>query len=366
MSLPKGFMVSAIHSGLKKEGLDLGLIYSEGLSECVGFFTKNANVSYSVTISKRHIHNKIKAILVNSGNANCFSHIGGLKDTYHMAEELAKYLKVKPGNILTASTGIIGKKLPYKKITDMFPALINNLEYEEEKFARCIMTTDTVMKVSHRSFKVGRDEIKIVGFAKGSGMIAPNMATMLAFILTDAKIDTKLLKSISRRALDESFNSITVDGCTSTNDSVYVTTSRHSKLIEGKEHLGKFEKALSAVFLELAKMIVRDGEGATKFITVEVKGAKSLKEASRAARSIADSSLFKTAVYGENPNWGRIISAVGQAGIPLKEGAFTVKSTPLSNKEVKVVLNLKRGKYSKIVYTSDLTPRYIKINAGYN
>jgi len=366
MNLPKGFSVSAVHSGIKKKGLDLGLIHFEDLYSCIGFFTNNRNVSYSVALSRKYIHNKIKAILVNSGNANCFSHTRGMEDTSHMIEELAKRIKVKAKNILVASTGIIGRKLPYKKIMNSFPSLIDNCGYEGEKFSRSIMTTDTFMKISQRSFKIGKDKIMILGFAKGAGMIAPNLATMLAFILTDAGIDIKTLKLISRRALDESFNSITVDGCTSTNDSVYVSSSGLSRQLKDKKSMNKFEESLKAVFLNLAKMIVRDAEGATKFVTLEVKGAASLKEAQKAAYGIANSALFKTAIYGENPNWGRIVSAAGQAGVRLRENSFTIKATPLSNREVKVTLDLKEGKHSKIVYTSDLTPQYVKINAGYS
>ena len=366
MNLPKGFLVSAVHSGIKEKGLDLGLICFDDLYPCAGFFTNNRNVSYSVALSRRNIRNKAKAILANSGNANCFSHLAGERDTFRMAEKLAKHLKVRPENILIASTGIIGRKLPYKKIINSFPSLIGNCGCRKEKFARSIMTTDTFMKISQRSFNIGRDKIMILGFAKGAGMIAPDMATMLAFILTDAGIDAKVLRPICRRALEDSFNSITVDGCMSTNDSVYVASSGLSRKIKDKESIGRFEEMLKEVFLDLAKMIVRDAEGATKFVTLKVEGASSLKEAVRAAYGIANSALFKAALYGENANWGRIISAVGQAGVELKEGGYTIKSSPLSEKEISIVLDLKRGKYSKTVYTSDLTPRYVKINAGYS
>ncbi|OPX29914.1 MAG: hypothetical protein B1H08_02820 [Candidatus Omnitrophica bacterium 4484_171] len=366
MNLPKGFLVSAIHSGIKKKKLDLGLIYFDKLYPCAGFFTNNRNVSYSVTLSKKHIRNRIKAILVNSGNANCFSHATGEKDTFHMADELAKYLGVKPENILIASTGIIGRKLPYKKIIGSFPSLINDCGYRAEKFSRSIMTTDTFMKISQRSFRAGKDKIMILGFAKGAGMIAPHLATMLAFILTDAGIGIKTLRSISRRALDESFNSITVDGCMSTNDSVYVASSGLSRQLKDRKSMDKFEESLRSVFLDLAKMIVRDAEGATKFVTLKVERAASPKEAIKAAYGIANSTLFKAALYGENANWGRIISAVGQAGVELKDGGFSIKSSPLSGKEVTIVLDLHRGKSSKTVYMSDLTPQYVKINAGYS
>jgi len=366
MNLPKGFLLSAVHSGIKKKRLDLGLIYFEDLYPCVGFFTNNRNVSYSVTLSKKHIRNKIKAILVNSGNANCFSHATGEKDTFYMIEELAKRLGVKPENILVASTGIIGRKLPYNKIIRSFSSLIDNCGYEGEKFARSIMTTDTSMKISQKSFNIGRDKITILGFAKGAGMIAPNMATMLAFILTDAGINIKTLRILSRRALNESFNSITIDGCMSTNDSVYVASSGFSKELKDKKDIDKFDRLLKEVFLDLAKMIVRDAEGATKFVTLKIKGATNLKEAEKAAYGIANSALFKAALYGENANWGRIISAVGQEGVGLKEGGFTITSSSLSKKEVTIVLDLKRGEYSKTVYTSDLTPQYVKMNAGYS
>ena len=228
------------------------------------------------------------------------------------------------------------------------------------------MTTDTFMKISQKSFNIGRDRVRVLGFAKGAGMIAPNLATMLAFILTDADIDIKTLYSISRRALDDSFNSITIDGCMSTNDSVYVVASGISRRLKDEKSINKFEGLLKEVFLDLAKMIVKDAEGSTKFVTLKVERASSLREAREAAYGIANSTLFKAALYGENANWGRIISAVGQAGIGLKDDRFTIKSSSLSEREITIVLDLNRGKYSKTVYTSDLTPQYVKINAGYS
>jgi len=366
VALPRGFLLSGTRCGIKKRGLDLGLIYCNDLSIGVGFFTKNANTSYSVGVSKKNIKNKVKAILVNSGNANCFSHKHGLKDTQRLCQELAKSLSVKKGNILIASTGIIGKKLPYKKIMKCFPELVNNLSSGQKSFSLSILSTDTFRKVAYRNLKINGKQVKIIGFAKGAGMISPNLATMLAFILTDAGFNRKTLKKISYDVLEDSFNSITVDGCMSTNDSVYILASSKSAFIQEEKDLENFRAALKEVCLGLAKMIVKDAEGATKFIQINILGACSKEEAERAARAVANSPLFKSSLYGENPNWGRIVAALGQAGIPVKENEFIVKSTPWAKDEIKMNVYLEKGFFSKTIYTSDLTPNYVKINASYS
>lgn len=360
MKLPKGFLLSGIHCGIKKKKLDLGLIYAREFCEVTGTFTVNVNPSYSITFCKENINKPIKAILVNSGNANCYSHKKGLKDTKEVASKLAERLGVKVSNILIASTGIIGKKLPKAKVIKGFPQLEKKLTKSLGDFSRSILTTDAFVKVS--TAKVGK--ATIVGFAKGAGMICPNMATMLAFILTDADIEQSLLKEIVKEAVEMSFNSISVDGCMSTNDMVLVATSKKIPF-KNKSEIRTFSKNLKAVCLNLAKMIVKDGEGASKFIQIQIKGAKSSGEAKKAGFSLANSNLFKTALYGANANWGRIISSLGQAGIKVGEDIF-IKSTSLKKKEVKIVIDLKRGKFEGEVYTCDLTPEYVKINAKYS
>ena len=389
---PAGFLLSGINCGLKKNNKnDLGLIYCESFAQALGFFTTNKNVSYSVTLSRKNISNPIKAVIVNSGNANCFSHKNGLKDTEVITSKLADYLSASPSetkgsperatrgersrtkrveridkkNILIASTGIIGKKLPKEKIISAFPKLYEEMGRENaESFSQSIMTTDTFKKISCSEIKLKRGKTRILGFAKGAGMIAPNVATMLVFILTDAVLPKFLFKKIAKEAIDESFNSVTVDGCMSTNDTVFVLSSRKAVLRNARE-INAFSKELKRVCLDLATMLVKDGEGASKFIKISIKGAKSKAEAKKAGLSIANSNLFKCAVYGANPNWGRIIAALGHAGIGVCEG-IPIRMSDLTKKNISIEVDLKRGTFAQTVYTSDLTPEYIKINAEYS
>lgn len=355
-------MLSGIHCGIKRKRLDLGLIYCKSFGRAVGFFTSNANPSYSVTLSKKNVHNQIKAILVNSGNANCFSHTNGLKDTQDICRHLAELLQVDRGGILIASTGIIGKKLPKQKIIQGLPHLISKLAMHTDDFSKSILTTDTFKKISYACLGNGKNKVTIVGFAKGAGMIYPQLATMLGFILTDARLPYSVFKKIATSALEVSFNSITVDACMSTNDTVFYLTS-------GLRPLGctvdEFGRALRTVSLDLAKMIIKDAEGATKFIEIEVQGAPTQKDAKRASLAIANYNLFKCALYGENPNWGRVVAALGQAGFHLNN-RLTIKTTPLKNQEIKITVNLKQGRHNWKVYTSDLTPGYIRENASYS
>ena len=233
-----------------------------------------------------------------------------------------------------------------------------------ESFSQSILTTDTFKKISCSEIKVQGGPARILGFAKGAGMIAPNVATMLVFILTDAVLPKALFKKIAKEAIDESFNSVTVDGCMSTNDTVFILSSKKNVLKTTKE-IAAFSIELKKVCLDLATMLVKDGEGASKFIKISIKGAKSKEEAKKAGLSIANSNLFKCAVYGANPNWGRIIAALGHAGIAVCEG-IPVKMSDLTKKNITIEVDLKRGIFSQTVYTSDLTPEYIKINAEYS
>jgi len=363
IKLPAGFLLSGVNCGLKQNKLDLGLIYCESPANAVGFFTTNKNVSYSVTLSKNNIKNPIKAVLANSGNANCFSHKQGLKDTEIITEQLAKLLKVNKKNILIASTGIIGKKMPKEKLISAFPKLLSNLGKSVNDFSKSIMTTDTYEKIAYSQVNLSK-EAHIIGFSKGAGMINPNMATMFGFILTDVSLPKAILKKIAKEAIEESFNSITIDGCMSTNDTVFVLSSNKVKPKNAAE-IKLFSKKVKEVCLSLAKMMVKDGEGATKFIKISVKGAKTKNEAKKAGLYIANSNLFKCAVYGANPNWGRIIAAIGAAGIGVREG-IPIKMSDLTKKDINIDVDLKRGKFSRTIYTSDLTPEYVKINAEYS
>jgi glutamate N-acetyltransferase/amino-acid N-acetyltransferase len=362
VKVPKGFLLSAVKSGIKKDKFDLGLIYCPDFAKVIGFFTTNANPSYSVILSKKNINHPIKAIIVNSGNANCF-YKNGLKDTYEIAEVLSTHLGIKRENVLFASTGIIGKKIPKKKIIKHIPTLIKNLNNNEEaikNFSSSILTTDTFKKIFYTSFFTKRKRVSILGMAKGAGMIFPHLATMLGFILTDAKIDTSLFKKETKKIIEESFNSISVDGCVSTNDTVFFLMS-NKIVLEGKDR-ELFFKKVREVCLELAKMIVKDAEGSTKFVEILIKGAKNKEEAKRAAQAVANSNLFRCTLYGEVPNWGRAVASLGQAKIKLEENVI-IKSTSLKKDKIRLNIDLKRGNFSWRFFCSDLTPQYIKLNA---
>ncbi|MBP7088850.1 MAG: bifunctional ornithine acetyltransferase/N-acetylglutamate synthase [Candidatus Omnitrophica bacterium] len=364
MKLPQGFLLSGIHCGIKRKKLDLGLIYLKSFGKTVAFFTTNVNPSYSVVLSKINVKNLTKAIITNSGNANCYSHNRGLEDTKDIIDKLASALGVKPENALIASTGIIGKKLPKDKIIKNIPELIKNLNNNPENFAKSILTTDNFSKTAAATVLTAKGKAVIAGFAKGAGMIYPNMATMLSFIITDVDLPQGIFRKIAKEAVNVSFNSISVDGCMSTNDTVFFTSSRKITL-KSKKEINDFALALKTVCLSLAKKIIQDAEGATKFIEIHIKGAKNSQQAKRAGLCLANSTLFKCALYGENSNWGRIISALGQEGIKVKKN-IKVITTPLAKKNITITIDLKSGRADWVVYTSDLTPEYVRINAEYS
>jgi glutamate N-acetyltransferase / amino-acid N-acetyltransferase len=363
MKLPDGFLASGIHCGIKKKKLDLGLIYVCDSGRAAAVFTKNANPSYSVTVSKKNISGPIKAIIVNSGNANCYSHKQGLRDTNEIVGAVADYLDIAKESVLIASTGIIGKPIPKKKIIDNISGLVKSLTDDGDDFANSILTTDAFVKTARVAVDASGKKGSVIGFAKGAGMIYPNMATMLGFVLTDIDIPKASLQRIAKEVSEETFNSISVDGCMSTNDTVFFVSSRKIPLLKKDEALAA--QKIKSVCLSLAKLIVKDGEGASKFVTLGIKGAKTVEEAKRAAFSLANSNLFKCALYGANANWGRIISALGQSGIKVSEN-IKIKADSLKKKNVTIFVDLKRGGSSWTVYTTDLTPKYIKINAEYS
>jgi glutamate N-acetyltransferase/amino-acid N-acetyltransferase len=364
MKLPAGFSLSGINCGIRQTKLDLGLIHCENESYAVGFFTSNVNTCYSIQVSRKHINYPVKAIIVNSGNANCFSHKTGTADTEKICIALAKQLKVKKENILIASTGIIGKKLPEEKIIAAIPALLKKLGNNIDQFSQSILTTDTFPKIAQETINIPQKQASILGFTKGAGMISPNMATMLGFVLTDVLIPVTQFKKICRQAIEKSFNSITVDGCMSTNDTVFFVSSG-KVLLKTSAEIKMFSEKIEKLCLDLAKMIVKDGEGATKFIEIQVTGAKSINQAKTAGLSAANSNLFKCAIYGQDPNWGRIIAAMGAEQIAVNTSA-KITATPLDKSEVKITINLNQGKHNWTVYTCDLTPEYVKINADYS
>ncbi len=370
--LPKGFRASGLACGVKKSGkLDLALFYSDVPAKSACLFTTNKIQAAPIKISKRHLalSRTFQAIIANSGNANCFTGAKGLLAAQRMTEATAEALSLGKFNVLVNSTGVIGKELPLEKITCAIPDLVRGLSrHGIDKAKEAILTTDLFVKEVSVKCLIGNKKVTICGVAKGAGMISPNMATMFAFILTDANIAQSALKKALKLAVKDSFNCITIDGCMSTNDSVMVLAngaSANRTIVSGKD-FEIFTKALKIVCLELAKMIVRDAEGATKFITISVDKARSEEEAKRAALAVANSNLFKTAVYGENPNFGRIVAAIGASDVALKEECLRMRVSPLSKKEITVVVSLNTGKAGATVYTSDLTPEYIKINAAYN
>lgn len=366
MKVPRGFSLSGIHCGIKRKGLDLGLIWCENGAKAAGAFTQNMNPSYSVEVNRKHIHNTIHALIANSGNANCFTHKDGFKDTLQLCIDCARTLKVKREQVLFTSTGIIGRRLPFVKIKRKIPSLFHNLRSDIDAFSRSILTTDTFPKVSFRTVKIGREKVNIAGCAKGAGMINPRMATMLAFILTDADMSRAWLQKSLNAAVERSFNSICVDGCMSTNDSVFLLASGLGVEVKNKKAFALFQKALQEVCVDLARYIVKDGEGATKFIQIDVEDAKTQREAQRAFYAIAHSALFRAAMYGQNPNWGRIIAGLGQAGIRVDEEKFKIKVSSLKKKEIVLIVSLRRGKAKWRGWCCDITPEYVKINAGYS
>ncbi|MFA5200375.1 MAG: bifunctional glutamate N-acetyltransferase/amino-acid acetyltransferase ArgJ [Candidatus Omnitrophota bacterium] len=370
--LPIGFKANGIACGLKKSGkLDLALIYSEYPALASAKFTKNKIIAAPLIVSKKHLRKQkyCRAAIVNSGNANCFTGQAGLNDASKTAVYLAKELKISSNSILVNSTGIIGKRLDVSKIITGIPELVSGLSSQGiHKAKKAIMTTDTFAKEISLNLKIGGKTVNICGIAKGAGMIAPNMATLLCFIMTDAAVKKQVLDKALTSAVDKSFDCISVDGCMSTNDTVLLLANGASgnRVIAGGSDLKEFSKALSRVCLELAKMIVLDAEGASKFIQIDIEGAKDFAQAKKAGLSIANSALFKTAVYGQNPNFGRVAAAVGASGVNITESQLKIRLGPLKAKNVKLRVSLSQGRAKCTVFTSDLTPEYIKINAAYN
>ncbi len=370
--LPEGFAANGLACGLKKSGKpDLALIYSSAFATACAKFTTNSIIAAPLVVCKEHLRiaKKFRVVLVNSGNANCFTGKAGIKDALATVNCLARQLKISPKSVLVSSTGIIGKRLDVAKIKKAIPELTAGLSGAGiHKAEMAIMTTDTFAKEISVSLTVAGKPVRICAIAKGAGMIAPNMATMLCFIMTDAAITQSALNKALTAAVNKSFNCISVDGCMSTNDTVLVLANgvAGNKAISGGKDLLNFSRALEYICLDLAKMVVKDGEGATKFIQIDVCQARNVQEAKKIGLDIANSMLFKTAVFGENPNFGRVASAVGASGFNIKEGKLKIKLGSLKGKAVKLTVSLSRGKAKSTVYTSDLTPGYIKINAAYN
>ncbi len=387
-----GFQAAGIHAGIKKgKEKDLALLISDSPARVAGVFTQNQIKSAPVLLSQARIRSGLsKGIIINSGNANACTGDGGMRDAIAICRKTAKELATDEGAVLTASTGIIGERLPTKNIQAALPSLIQRLHPEGlEEAADAIQTTDRFRKFLWAETTVGKKKVTLCGMAKGAGMIRPNMATMLAFFLTDLKAPLPALQRLLKTGVERSFNRINVDGDFSTNDTVLLLANglaenRTAKL-RSPEYKA-FADMLFPMMLKLATMIVQDGEGATKVVEIRIQGARSNKEANCLAYHVANSSLVKTSFYGEDPNWGRLMAALGSAGPSLSPEKIDISydHLPIVNKGIAaknqqrgklkkvltknfftVIIDLNIGKGSHSVLTSDLTHDYVSLNAEY-
>lgn len=371
---PKGFQANGIACGIKKSGRpDLSLIVSDVPCTAAAVYTKNSVKAAPLIVTKKHLANGCaRAVITNSGNANCFTGPQGVADAQETAQVIAHQLKINTRETAVSSTGIIGKPLPLTKIKKAVPVLVSGLGTSAAKgtaAAAAIMTTDTFVKETAVSLKIGGKTVTIGGCAKGSGMIEPNMATMLAYVTTDAAIDKRMLKQALADAVDRSFHCITVDGCMSTNDMTIVLANGlagNRRITAKGQAFDVFCQALTAVCFDLAKKIVRDGEGAKKLLQVSISGAPTAATARRAAKAVANSNLVKTAAYGKNANWGRIAAAVGSLGLNITEDRLTIQTRMIGGRDVMIHADLGLGQAEATVLTCDLTEDYIKINGAYN
>ena len=384
---PAGFSACGIHCGIKRRGKDLALIHSEKPASASAVFTTNIIQSASVKLSREHLQNgKARAIIVNSGNANACTGMRGYKNAKVITAQAARELRINSEDVLIASTGIIGRFLPMDKIRPKIEHLVKTLSPGGNTSAsQAIMTTDTFPKEAAVKLTVSGKTISIGAMGKGAGMIHPSMATMLCFITTDASIEISSLRKALLDSVDKSFHRITVDGDTSTNDSVFILANGiagNRKIHSKSESFNKFQSALDYVTCKISKMIVMDAEGAKKFIEVKAAGAKSENDAKKIAFNVANSSLVKTALGGESPNWGRIASAAGSAGVKIREDKLSIfigdmqvmkngclkyyderkLRKILADRELKISIYLNLGKKDCAVWTSDLTEEYVRIN----
>ncbi|MBU2498070.1 MAG: bifunctional glutamate N-acetyltransferase/amino-acid acetyltransferase ArgJ [Proteobacteria bacterium] len=386
----QGFKASAVAAGIKKKGgLDLALIFSERGAAAAGVFTMNKVKAAPVILSQENIRRgRVKAVLANSGNANACTGREGLENARATADLVARELGTKSEEVLVASTGVIGAPLDVDLFTRAMPGLVKNLSPDGIPLVvQAIMTTDSFPKISLFDGVVGGRPFRILGIAKGAGMIMPQMATMLSFILSDIDIDPSQLGEAVSSSVASSFNRISVDGDTSTNDMVLVLANGLAgNGALGQDDYKEFKEGLSRVMGELATMIVQDGEGATKVVHIYIKGAASSSDAITGARAVANSSLVKTAFYGQDPNWGRIMAALGRSGISMREEEVSIwvdevkivekgmgrgekyekeAAAKMLNKAFAVTVELRQGKYDDRMITCDLTHEYVSINANY-
>ncbi len=386
---PKGYTAAGLHCGLKEGGdKDLALIVSDRAASAAGMFTTNRVCAAPVQINREYLRNgRARAIVVNSKNANACTGDQGMSDARQIAQWVGSGLDIAPEDVLVNSTGVIGEPLPMACLETGIQNIIPQLDVRGWNDAsEAIMTTDTAPKKASVRCQVNGCEIAIAGIAKGAGMIAPNMATMLAYVLTDVAVPAGALQNALCEAVTQSFNCITVDGDMSTNDTVLaMANGAASKTELAGENLRTFQAALNAVCISLAKQIARDGEGATKLIAIRVDGAPTATDARTVGLSIANSNLVKTAVFGRDPNWGRILCAAGYSGVAIDPDrtAVSMAGIPiyangsalpfdrdraieaLAAPDIDIDIDLSIGDASAAVYTCDLTYDYVRINAEY-
>lgn len=390
---PVGFKSAGIEAGIKESGKrDMALICSNGPTAAAAVFTTNYMQAAPVKLSQEHLKDKAaEAIVINSGNANACTGEQGMIDAKKMTEIAARNLGIDLDKVLVASTGIIGKYLPMEKVKNGIDKLVPVLSETDRWAPEAILTTDDCKKEIAFSFylPLQNTEVKIGGIAKGSGMIHPEMATMLSFITTDLAIKPELLQEALQEAVEVSFNRISVDGDQSTNDSVYLLANGkagNKKIVNKDDDYKEFVKVLKKVATYLARSIVADGEGATKFITIKVKGAAIDREAEKMARKIANSPLVKTACFGKDPNWGRIAASAGASGVEFEANKLIIEINDkvlfkagqpvnyekeklegiMDKKEIEIIVNLQQGSGRAEFWTTDLSYEYIKVNAEYH
>ncbi len=392
LSIVPGFLTAGMHAGIKeKRELDLALIVSEHDTSAAGVFTTNRCAAAPVTLTKRHIRTgNIRAIITNSGNANACTGVNGMSDARDMAKATAEALGLQANQICVSSTGIIGKPLPMERIRAAIPGLVTRLKPAGGRSAaRAILTTDVHVKETGATARIAGKTLTIGGIAKGAGMIHPNMATMLGYLATDALIETSALQRALKSAVDASFNAITIDGETSTNDMVLCLANGHARnsiIKAGTSSMDEFQRFLTDGCVDLAKQIVRDGEGTTKVIQVIVQHAKTSRNAKTIAEAIGTSPLVKTAMFGQDPNWGRFMAVIGRARVPIKPALISIlfddvavveagmgtgvesersAKTVLRRQEFPITLDLGIGHESHRIWTTDLSPAYVALNAHY-
>ncbi len=388
--IPKGFLFSTVEAAIKKPGRkDLALIYSEAEANTAGMFTSNKVKAAPVKLDMKKIRSgRGQAIIVNSGNANACTGKKGMEDAVEMTRLVAHRLKMKSSLVYVCSTGVIGTQMPMDRITAKISGLMDNFGKSAiEDVAAAIMTTDTFPKILRKKVRIGSKAGNIAGICKGAGMICPHMATMLCFIMTDISVNQQTLNRALKDSVKKSFNRITIDGDMSTNDTVLMMANGmigNDELSEKSEAYAAFKKSLDEITYGLSRLIALDGEGATKLVEIELKGAKSEADAEKAAFAVANSNLVKTAIYGNDSNWGRIMAAIGYSGIDMKEekvdiffgrvkavdkglttGRDTEAAKVLKANNINIVIDLHLGKYTAKVLTCDMTEEYIRINAEY-